>query len=325
MNKVAVHQNHVLGILDCEPKQLLEGIAGSNRLTSGEILSHLGPQSIEDEERHISEQSVSATEGFNRNRRRVIDTLRAIPSFVFEEYSLPRSNEIDIGCGATGFNVHELLGSLMKPSGIIEMDANPHAVEANKKLHPGSPVVVGSYLRLKELGLRESLDLVTGLSSLDATAFLDHAVEQIAEALKPGGYLFHMQDVRPGQNACLQALRNLGAEAPFPMKISNYNNPEETPVLFEIGGQRISSVELFRQRMAAALQKTPSLKPILNHWVVARRGLRHDEPGRAHPKSSITYWMNMHLEHLGQHDVPTQEAYAVVTLAQKLTEPERTS
>ena len=314
MKRTGVYKDHVVATLDEDPKFILEDVRDALRIHQGSIDSYTYPASVLAEEKGMAQQRPEITEEFERNRAKIIETLQAIPGYFFQLYDLPRNSGIDVGCGSTGLMRNTLLADQINHHGWAEIDANPHAVAANRILHPDSAIVVGSYHRLRQMDLEGRLNMVTGLSSLDATAFLDYAVGEIASALKPGGWLFHMQDVRPGNGICFQALENEGLTPPFQMESADICG--KNILSFEVRGEKISVVELFRRRMATALQKTPSLSPVLNSWVVARRPARPEYMESKHPGASKTYYMNMLLEHL-RYPEPVEEAFAVVTLARK--------
>lgn len=262
----------------------------------------------------MAQLSASVTWEYERNRNRMAETLKAIPGYLFQQHKLPRNNGIDLGSGSTGFMRNTLLADQINHHSWVEIDVNPYAVEFNKQLHPNSAIVEGSYHRLRNMGLEGRLDMVTGLSSLDSTVFLDRVLEEIASTLKPEGWFLHMQDLRAENGVCLQALKDEGLTPPFRMESADASG--KNVLCFDVRGERVAVSELFRRRMATALKKTPSLNPVMNNWVLARRPIQRPQTQSKLPALSKTYYMNMILEHL-HHPEPLEEAFAVVTLAQK--------
>ncbi len=61
------------------------------------------PESSEVEEREMPKQPIEAASlGFERNRAKVINALRALVRGIVKECQLPTNNGLDIGSGATG-------------------------------------------------------------------------------------------------------------------------------------------------------------------------------------------------------------------------------
>jgi len=310
-HRTGTHREHAISILEKDPDFPLRLMAHCT--TNGELCMYQYPSDIREEEEGMALQSALLTQKFERTRSKVTEALQAIPGMLFKEFNLPRTNGLDIGCGATGFMKHTLLSKEIKAHGWTEIDANPQAVRANQLLHPQANILQGSYQHLDRLNLEGKLDMITGLSTLDATAFQDEAMRQIGRALKPGGWFLHIQDVRPGMSPCLQALEARNLDRPFPMVADRQS---EDVLSFEVNGRQVSVVELFRERIRRAVLRTLSLTPVLNHWVRSSKGIPHGSTDCRHPDASRTYYMNMLLEHT-YHPHPVEEAFAVVTLAQK--------
>jgi hypothetical protein len=303
------NHDYKVAVLEEDPAHILKMLRGGGTLMSGNISEYQYPGSFEEEEEGFQRQALEATTVFERNRTHVRGALRAILGHVSETYQLPKSGGLDCGAGATGEMVHQLLKERIQPSGWAEIEVNPRAVQENKRRHPQANVQKGSYHRLTtELGLNGNMDIVTGLSSLDATAFLEHAVDEIAGSLKPGGYLLHMQDVRPGTSVCLQRMEQLGIKPPF--AVETVDRDRNAICAYKTPDKILSVTELFRQRLEEAIRRQGNLDLELSNWMLAERPVTDG--------SSSTYYMNMLFKHLDlEHKGEHEETYAVVTLARK--------
>lgn len=263
--------------------------------------------SIEAEEAGILKQGVELSDLFERNRIPVRDALRTIVNYVFQRFRLPKEKGIDIGSGATGEMVEELLPHHLRPEW-LQMELSPQALEANRRRHPGSTIVQGSYLRMGE-GLKEGFNIVTGLSSLDATYFLDEAIKKISTALVAGGYLVHIQDVRPGAGVGLRELQRLGATPPYAAEIL----PGNQVSTYLIGNQYISVGEIFRRQLGRVLDANPGMEVLMNDWVTVQKF-------RQRTDMSLWYFMNTLLRGcpcFPMESGPMEDVSAVVTVARK--------
>lgn len=268
------------------------------------------PQSIEEEERGIAAQPIqTASLAFEKNRSQVRAALQAILAKVFLEYGIPRRNGADLGSGATGAMVEELLAPHIDKDTWIQVDTNPQAVRENRRRHPGSTIMQGSYLRIREtLHLDNTLDIATGLSSFDSTQFIEHAVGQVAIALRSGGYFLHMQDVRPGLLAGFREMAAMGFQPPYRVDMIRSNVGIEEPIVYYLpDGRKMSVIELFRRNLGRAIERNADMELLMNHWITARRTLPSETPGRA-------YFQNILLSGF---PTPVEEVSAVVTLARK--------
>lgn len=144
---------------------------------------------------------------FERTRKQVRENLQAIVGAVFVAGGFSPSFGVDVGSGATGVMWAEFIPEDIRPR-FIQIEVNKAAVERNRERNPNAQVFKGSYLNLLKIqGLtRKSVDMITGLSTLDATAYPERALEQMREVLKPGGHIFHFQDVRPGFGVIISEL-----------------------------------------------------------------------------------------------------------------------
>ncbi len=277
-------------------------------LQRGEVMLQSMPATIAEELMKIRQQNhVVASEVFEKNRKPFRNALRAIIGSVFADYSLPQSGGIDIGSGATGEMVEELLPSSARRNW-VQIEANPASVVENKRRHPASTIVEGNYHQLGNL----QLPIVTGLSSLDATCFPEDAIEAIRESLKTGGYLFHVQDVRPGVGYGIREMVQMGQKDPWVVEVMGKSDPL---TYFVQGEQRfVNAGEMFRRGIGRALQKNSGMELLMNHWVTVKKPLPAQEMSR-------WYFMNvaLHAPTFSTFDPrPYEEAAAVVTVARKI-------
>ncbi len=280
------------------------------RLKETQFIPLSFPKSVEEEERGIQAQPITtASLSFERNRSQVREALQAILARIFRDFNLPTSNGADLGSGATGAMVEELLSPIISKKSWIQVETNPAAIAENRRRHPSSAVMQGSYLRLEEtLHLRDKLDIVTGLSSFDATHFIEQAVEQARIALKKNGYFLHMQDVRPGLGVCFRELEAMGFRPPYKVDILQSNVGIQEPLVYTLpDGRKMSVGELFRRNLGRAIEGNSGMELVFNKWVTSRKALPAGTPGRA-------YFQNVLLSGF---QVPLEEVSAVVTIARK--------
>lgn len=242
---------------------------------------------------------------------------------VFDRYRLPRTGGVDIGSGVTGELVNEWLPlSPQERATWTESDINPASVAGNRARHPQSRVEVASMHHLRrDLKLEGATRprLITGLSSLDAPIFLEKAVEEVRETLKPDGFLLHIQDVRPGSHMGLKQLEKEGRKGVHPILYAPPSAPVEhiNPLVYVVDGKIVSSVELFRRYLGGILVNS-GWKILQNNWMAATQAVEPNDPtGLGH---SWIYLMNMraptHPSVTGNKQV--RHAFAVVTVAQKI-------
>ncbi len=263
------------------------------------------PDSINVEEREIPKQDIAAASlTFERNRLKVISALRALIRGVVKEFDLPVTNGMDIGSGATGAMVGEMLPPV---SNWLEMDINPAAIQENKRRHPRHKIVCGSYFRLPEIVPVASLNIVTGLSSLDNTSFLPVAVNNIWSVLKPGGFLLHVQDVRPGNGATARFVREKGRPAPHRTDMTLDGGIYG---LHDRHEKYLSAAELLRRELGEVISKRADADLLLNAWTTARTSTRGQSWGGI-------YYQNVALTGTPATPLPETVATAVVTIAQK--------
>jgi len=263
---------------------------------------------------------------FENNRKKVMQALRALAGYVFQQYNLPRENGADFGCGATGAMVHEFLKDEINPQSWTEIDIHPDAVKMNKQRHPAARVITGSYHDIPSLGIQNSLQIATGLSSLDASFYTDHAIKQITSSIIPGGYFLHIQDVRPGSNVVFKSLEEMGEKPPYHAEVAPSSKNDSNMVLYETAEGLLSVVELFRRRIGRAISRNPDLELLTNSWVVAQRKVSDGETARLYqanicldiPRRDQLNQLPAHLAQLIAPRVGFEQASAVVTVARKI-------
>ncbi|MBT3705029.1 hypothetical protein HOG17_04600 [Candidatus Peregrinibacteria bacterium] len=278
------------------------------------------PQTIRQDEKGQDAQNPQITSGlFEYHRKAVRHLFRAIMEEIFRTHDIPREGGVDIGSGITGEMVNEWLPlSDDQLQSWTETDINREAVETNRlRRQSGSSVKIASMYDLeKDLKLRgQKIPVITGLSSLDAPAFLERAISSIRNALVRGGHLVHIQDVRPGIHMGTDQLKH--EQKPGPHTVGFARPPEGINIInphvyFRPDGSFESSVELFRRRLGRSIMGTSGLRLVKNEWVVAT------EP--TEDESSYVYAMNMRgpLPTGYTGGSPSNLACAVVTIAQKV-------
>lgn len=289
------------------------------------IFNRLGTSPQEEENIHKS-YDLYETQTLARTRTVCHDDIQAIVDLVLQDNYLihkdlgrntqenrlvfpknTRSKVLDVGPGASGYMVKNFLNKYIKKEDLCtQMDINPHIVEKLKKEVPkGSRVREGSLLRGEDMG--KNNDIITSLSSLDVTQYLELAIENISNALKPGGYLFSLQDVRPGMGIQRQGLSFF----PFPLKditpgiLPNSNNMNIIACYKLPNGTLTTVMELFKIKLGAALVESGSFDIHVHHFIHAATA-SGKENGRI-------YYANM----LAGLPEPINQAYAIATLAQK--------
>lgn len=229
------------------------------------------PQNAETEERGIAAQNAEAASGeFERTRHQVRDALQAIIGSVIAAFNIPcRDGGVDIGSGASG----EMVNQLLKPylhgaeSSWAQVELNPRAVALNRARHPLATIVEGSYFRLVDSLQLRGTNVITGLSCLDATHFLPQVIASVRDSLRAGGYLLHIQDVRPGDGAGFRYMQRHGHTPPYP----NLILPNGSPLLYPIQSSMVSVGEMLREELGEVITSTDGMELLFNEWVEARR------------------------------------------------------
>ncbi|MFH1446087.1 MAG: hypothetical protein ABIG43_01580 [Chloroflexota bacterium] len=272
----------------------------------------------EDESGHRCYQFCQNAGLFVHKRKPVRHLFRAALQYVLGKHRISFDSGVDVGSGPTGEMVNEWLPLTDEQRrNWLESDVNSHAVQANRVMHPNANVQVGSmYDLVGTLGIPEgTVPLVTGLSSLDAPDFIDDAVKGIRDLLASGGYLVHVQDVRPGIQVSFDELVHEGEK--FPLKAALAIPPQgitmETfnPHVYQRNnGTLVSTTELFSRRLGRALSQVGGFKVLQNNWICA---FEPSEDGM-----TWVYVMNMRAPVLSrEYKNPMNLAYAVVTVAKK--------
>ncbi|MBU0577302.1 hypothetical protein KJ742_06275 [Patescibacteria group bacterium] len=270
------------------------------------------PSDIEQEEGALAAQDLSTAspEQFERVRLNTIEGFRAIIEFLLGEHNLPTSNGVDFRSRAAGMMVENLLKPHIDKETWTQVESNPFCVAENRRRHPDSRILQGTYHDVKALELDGNVDIVTGLSALDSTHFLDHAVSQISSALKPGGHLLHIQDVRPGAGAAVREMLEVNIAPPYSTKAIKSGRGIE-PLFYQTPEGWLSTGELCRRQIGRAIENCPELELVSNKWITAEKG-NEDVYG--------AYYLNLHVT--GWSAIGTLESFrdkisVIVTVAKK--------
>jgi len=303
------HQGYLIENSKEELSSVPRLLRANGLLSTGTMEFYRIPCNIEEEELHLKEQDpCDASALFEKNRAEVLGTLRAIAGCVMARFDIPRKNGIDVGCGATGGMIHQLLKGLIDEHTWAEVDLNPRAIKTLLERYPRANAFEGSYHRVGNLGLHENLDIITGLSSLDTTQFIEHAIEELQGALKKGGYLLHIQDVRPGLGTGWRELRRKGMESPYSAELLDKTSNENAVFAYKTPNEVVTTGELFRRALGRALEQNSRYQLLMNDWVRATRKLEGETRGKL-------YYMNILLT----VREPVEDASAVVTVARKVS------
>ena len=197
---------------------------------------------------------------------------------------------------------------------VTQLDVNESSVRSNRSLHPKSRVVQGNYLDLDKSG---QFDLITGLSSLDSTIFIDRVIEQIRDALRQGGFLFHVQDVLPGATIPRIEMLREGHSQPliaeYPRQLASANLLDRLSQVTSYWSARegcfLSSVELFRRHLAAAIKRVEGMEIVFDDWLTACNPNNPDKRGVLYSGIASNY---------GHFKPDSQMASAAVTVVKKL-------
>jgi SAM-dependent methyltransferase len=286
-----------------------------NKVESADV-SLASPEICFDGEEHIisSEDPAVSSAIFEKNRIPVRDSLRAIISFIIDKFAVPTDNGLDLGSGATGEMVEQLLPlDELSRKEWIQLDVNPSSIVVNKKRHPDSRIVQGSYLDLlRGQNLDGIMNVITGLSSFDATNFVPKAVEEVRYALREGGYFLHVQDVRPGMVSIIHQLQAMGRNTPYKALVLPDSHNSNEFLAFETDEGFLSVSELFRRYLGSVIEADEGMELLFNDWITARTRVKANE------RMSRLYFMNILLG-VSPKFFSEHVTSAVVTLARKKT------
>ncbi len=295
----SMYSRLVVGALQQAGKLKLKGVA------------HTAPGlSIDDEEVGLAAMDATMSSvSLARPRAHVLPAFQALVRDAFKRHNLPVDGGLDVGSGATGYMVAHLLPPAAQATW-LQMELNPEAAKMNRD-NNSRQVILGSYHKLREQGAQDAFHVVTGLSSLDATEHVDHAVDQIHGALKSGGYLLHVQDARPGVAGVHQQLRHAGEAAPYSVVYLDDANARPNDILlYRHGGVLVDVVELFRRRLGRAIADHPGFELLQNEWMTA------EGPG-THPLADKHVELGVFVGVGKQAAKPIDAASAVITVARK--------
>lgn len=247
----------------------VQALMGARKVVPASV-DHFSSLSLEDEEADLADMDPAlGSVSLERPRNHAIAACQALVRDAFARHHIPTTTGMDIGSGATGYMYGKLLPESAK-AGWIQMELSPAAAQMNRERNPGSTVVTGSYHRLSTQGVTNMLQVISGLSSLDATAHIDHAVEEIRQALQQGGYLLHVQDTRPGLIIAQQEWKHLGATPPYQaLALDDPNALANRPIVYRQGALALDVMELFRRRLGRALTDNGGFELLENQWITA--------------------------------------------------------
>ena len=144
---------------------------------------HSGIQN-EDERAFFRQQPIEATTTFERNRKKVELSLVKLVSFLWDHYQLPCDSVIEYGSGATGY-----FYAVLKPKDVrnwLQVEINPNAIVENSRRNPTAQIVEGSYY---DIGYT-NVPMIAGLSSFDTASDMPRAINEVTQALMPGGFFY---------------------------------------------------------------------------------------------------------------------------------------
>lgn len=281
--------------------------------------------SPDEDERKVAEEPISSSSlHFKPTRDLVRASLRAIVAYIFDSHGLPKSNGLDIGCGATGEMAEKLLPDDIDTGSWAQCDINPDAVKLVQDSDPRVRPFLLSYLNL---GLEKNpLNIVTGLSCLDSTCNVQRAVEQVRDSLVKGGYFLHIQDVRHKSFFAIERLLKAGAPPPYKfIGLNSYPKGDYADFMYKNGdGALTPSVEFFRQYLAEKVRDTVGMKIVFDDWICAER----TAPSNENPYSYMNGLYCGHerasgqrlpgADHLGRPSSEFQRTSVAVMLARKV-------
>ncbi len=257
-----------------------------------------------DVEERIKQRSLSSTFDYRRVRRFYEDQLKDIVEHVWSTFSLPRDEQIiEMGCGPFGYFCNRL-----RPEGIseeqwVQRELVAKFVNTNRQTYPHRRIEQGSFYSIED----RDISLITGLSSLDSPQFIGVAIDQVAKALKPGGYFLHIQDVLPDEKGVLYFMH----EKEFGLQHVLDHHPEgcsPIPIGFEFDQGRFDIVSLFGAVLKLSIEERPDLK-LITHGYYTHTSIL---PGHLPHHNSFLF-----VQSNSEDTSPLREFTALVTLFQK--------
>ena len=298
---------------------LLQELINSGPPQRGTFVTFTG-----DEETFFRNQSLSATTIFERNRKKVEDSLKKIVAYLWERYNLPKEVIVEYGSGATGY-----FDAVLRPGSVPhwqQFDINPKAVAENRRRNPNAKVEEGSYKRIE----KRDLSMILGLSAWDKTEDLHQAMQQVADSLKGGGYFLHIQDVRPGVGCVTSYLEKVVGYRPshgWTVQVQEKKKDTELIGLL-VDGQRRTLPDIFKDAIEHGINSEPRLDLIVNAYLTYRELIWDFSELALFRDLHEAYFLNLYAVATSQDKkLPLyfreRETTILVTLAQKRTRQEQ--
>lgn len=248
-----------------------------------------------DEAAFFKTQPIAATTAFEKNRGKVKDSLAKLVAFVWDNYCLPRDGIVEYGSGATGYFYAELRPRDVK--NWLQVEINPNAIAENLRRNPTAQIVEGSYYSIPYT----MVPMVTGLSSFDTASDMPRAIDQVVNALAPGGFFLQIQDVRPGIHCVTSHLQALGKSPESSFELN------EKVIGFLVDGKPVTLVDIFKDAIGSAIANNPDMEIVTNdyHTLSERREVGHE-----------VYFLNLHLFDISSQ-AKRRDTTFLVTLAKK--------
>lgn len=229
-----------------------------------------------DEASFFRNQPIEATTAFERNRKKVEQSLVKLVAFLWDHYKLPRDGIVEYGSGATSY-----FYAVLRPKDVrnwLQVEINSNAIAENLRRNPAAQIIKGSYYNIP---YRE-VPMITGLSSFDTASDVPRAIDQVSQALAEGGFFLHIQDVRPGLNCVTTHFQKTHGLVP------EYVLAHQGAVMgFMADVRRLTLVDIFREAIGDGIRNHPDLDLIVNDY--------HTLSERLSMPVYESYFLNLHL------------------------------
>lgn len=242
-----------------------------------------------DEESFFRNQPIEATLVFERNRLRVLPSLRRIVDHLWKRYALPTKGIVEYGSGAAGF-----FDAVLRPDYVphwTQVEVNPKAREENKKRNLDAVLEEGFFGRID----KKELSMVLGLTAWDKTRDFPNAMGQVANALKPEGYFLHIQDARPGLECVRSYLEKTIACEPthgWSVQVPGQDHKEVFGLL--VNGQRRTLPDIFKDAIQQAIKSQTNLDLVVNAYLTVEELMQDDDPKLKTMDLCEVYFLNFY-------------------------------